>query len=250
MKKETNIQEVFTLPSKGKIYDVDFNPKVTLRSMTTMEEMKRLSHSDSEYKVMAEILDDCIQEELPISTYDMCIGDYQFLIQKLRIVTYGPEYKMTIQCPNCGEIVESTVDLDDISLNEYDENTDNRLIELPISKDKIKLKYQTPRMLDLIKEKSKEMKRKSKELSLNYDLMYIIMSYIDELNGEKINEIKLEAYARKLNMKDVYYLLQEGDKLNKKVGLDTSVIAKCKNCGYEVVTTFRIQPEFYGPTFD
>ena len=56
----STIQENFTLPSKGLIYDQKFDPTITLRSMTVMEEMKRLSYNASEYKVMSEIIDDCI----------------------------------------------------------------------------------------------------------------------------------------------------------------------------------------------
>ena len=180
----------------------------------------------------------------------MCLGDYQFLLHKLRVVTYGNKYNMTITCPNCGEVVQSEVDLDSLEVLEYDENDDNRLITLPMSKKEIKLRFQTPRLLDNIRIKSKEFKRKAKNNDLNYDLMFTIMSLIDEVDGAKINEAKLEMMIRNLPMKDTLYILQEGNKLNGKVGLDTSVVAKCKDCNYEVVTTFRFQPEFFGPTVD
>ena len=74
--KDYNISENFILPSKGKIYTENINPDVTLRSMTTADEMKRLSPSEFPYKKMSTIIDDCIIEDLPLSAYDMCIGDY------------------------------------------------------------------------------------------------------------------------------------------------------------------------------
>ena len=53
----------YTLPSLGKVYgDKQINPEVTLRSMTTAEEMKRLNPSDRAYKVLADIIDDCLIE--------------------------------------------------------------------------------------------------------------------------------------------------------------------------------------------
>ena len=97
------IKETFTLPSKGLIYGQEINPKVTLRSMTTEDEMIRLSPSDSDYESSCELIDRCIEGEFPIKTYDLCLGDYQFLLTKLWLVTYGSEYKVVIQCPNCGE---------------------------------------------------------------------------------------------------------------------------------------------------
>jgi len=70
------IKETYTLPSLGKMYQTQFDPQVELRSMTVAEEMKRLTSTDQPYNAMASIIDSCILNKLPISTYDMCIGDY------------------------------------------------------------------------------------------------------------------------------------------------------------------------------
>ena len=241
------IQEKFTLPSKGLLYAEKFNPVVTLRSMTTEEEMKRLAYNELEHETMAEIIDACIIEDLPISSYDMCLGDYQFLLHKLRVVTYGPEYKMVIQCPNCGEVVSSSVNLDTETVQEFDEEKGLDLeITLPETKKVIKLSLQTPRMIDAVKSKAKDMKKKTK-LNTNYEFMFTIMSLIGKVDNKQLNDVAKEKFVRELPMKDTLYILSKGNELNGKVGLDTSVVAKCPNCGYEVVTNFRLQPEFFGP---
>lgn len=244
------IQETFILPSKGLLYSENFSPNITLRSMTTEEEMRRLSYSDSEYEKMAKIIDDCIIEDLPISSYDMCIGDYQFLLHKLRIVSHGKDYNMVIQCPNCGEIVKATVDLDEEEVFEFDPDVGlDTNITLPISKKEIKLRLQTPRMIDAVKEKAQDMRKKTK-FNIKYEYLFTIMSLIDKVDSKTVNEIALEKFVRELPIQDANYILAKGDELNGKVGLDTSVIAKCSNCGFRVVTNFREQPEFYGPQVD
>ena len=58
------IQEEYVLPSKGKLYNVPFDPTIKLRSMTVADEMKRLQVSDNPYKVMSEIIDDCLITKL------------------------------------------------------------------------------------------------------------------------------------------------------------------------------------------
>ena len=92
------VVEFFQLPSKGLIYgegkELD---KFKMRSMTTVEEMKRLSHSEDAYRLISEIIDDCVLGNLGISAYDMHIGDYQYMLHRLRVVTYGSEYKVTTQ---------------------------------------------------------------------------------------------------------------------------------------------------------
>ena len=244
------IKETFTLPSKGLVYGQKINPKVTLRSMTTEDEMLRLSPNDSDYQTSCELIDRCIEGEFPISSYDLCLGDYQFLLTKLWLVTYGSDYKVVIQCPNCGEITNASVNLGEIEVHELDDDfVLDTEVELPMSKSKVKLSLQTPRMLDAIKEKAKEKRRKTKT-SNNFELLFSAMSLISEVDGKKMNELNLEAFIRKLPLKDVYFIIQKGDEINGKVGLDNSVIAKCSNCNYEIITNFRFEPKFLGPQYN
>lgn len=114
----STIQETFTLPSKRQIYEKPINPEITLRSMTTMDELKRLSHSDLPYKNMCELIDDCMVGNNKFSSYDMCIGDYQFLLHKLRIVTYGTDYNIVVSCPNCRKVKEEKFNLEKLEILE------------------------------------------------------------------------------------------------------------------------------------
>jgi hypothetical protein len=245
----STINESFTLPSKGLIYDKPINPNITLRSMTTMEEMKRLSPSDTPYKLMADIIEDCItSEKLGMKIYDLCLGDYQYLLHKLRTVTYGTEYKMIITCPHCGQIVDSTADLDTLDVMEYDDTyLDLINITLPVTGKLIELKYQTPRDLDIVSFKKREMQRKTKS-NLDYSLLFTTISLIKKVDGQVLNPVALEEFVKKLPMKDISFILAEAEKLNGKVGVDNSITATCGQCGNEVVTSFRITSEFFGPT--
>ena len=252
MLKDSSIKETVTLPSLGKLYGVEINPKITLRSMTTEEEMKRLSYSDDEFKLMADIIDDCIIEEMPISSYDMVLGDYEYLLHRLRVVTYGNNYKMQDTCPLCKQPIVASCDLDSIEVYEFNEEEINKSMEitLPISKKKITLAFQTPRSLDLIKEKAKDLRKKTKDQHTNYEFMYRVISYISKVDGVEKSDSELESMIRKMQMKDIYYILDKGAELGRKVGLDNEVIAKCENCGYEFVTRFQYQPTFFRPQSD
>lgn len=94
--------EEYTLPSMGKVYDVKVNPVVRLKSMTTEHEMKRLSPSERPYKTLCEIIDDCLVDNPGISSYDMCMADYIFLLHKLRVATYGKHMMLQV----CVHIVD------------------------------------------------------------------------------------------------------------------------------------------------
>lgn len=164
--KITTIKETYTLPSKGMIYGNPFNPEITLRSMTNAEDMRLSGFSDNEYKKLCEVIEACIVgDKPPVHVYDMCIGDFEFLLHKLRIVTYGSKYPLTQQCPNCGEVVRYEISLDDLEVIEYNaESIGNREIILPMTNTKVKICFSTPRTKDLIKEKAREYKRRRKLL--------------------------------------------------------------------------------------
>ena len=249
MRDYTTIKETFTLPSRGKVYGRDVPEKVTLRSMTTQEDMELLGYSDNEYKKLCDAIDSCIVGEFPISSYDMILGDYEFLLHKMRIVTFGNEYNMVIQCPNCKQIDKSTTNLDDLQVIEFNQKEiGDRLITLPVTKMEIKLNFQTPRMLDRIKEQAKEFKAKKKKQGVNYELLFKVMSFITKVDGEEVDDVTLEDMIVKLPLKDALYIVQKGEELNRKVGLDTRLVAKCNECGYEVSTRFQFQSEFFAPT--
>lgn len=242
------IQETFVIPSRGLLYDCEMNPEITLRSMTTQEEMKRLSHSENQYKLLSEILDDCGVKDCGMSSYDMCIGDFQFLIYKLRIVTYGPEYEVSSTCPYCGFTNEGTINLEELPVLEYDESIEKyRMLELPVSGKRVGLSYQTPRMLDDITEKVKEFKRKSSS-SFDPTLMFTIVDMIDFIDDDRADPALVENWVRNLPMKDTQTILAYIDKYTTSMGVDIQLHNTCDLCGLDFDSTLRINNEFFRPT--
>ena len=243
------IAEDYTLPSKGKVYGKEINPHIRLRSMTTREEVRRLNHSDKIYKNLCDVIDDCLVEKPGISTYDMCLGDYQFLLHKIRVVTYGPQYKTSIVCPFCGCTNERTINLEDVEVKEYSEELNKYLeFDLPKTGKHIKLKLQTPRILDEIEARAKELRKKQPQGEPAFLLS--LQSMIDTVDGQKLNVLQLEDFVGSLPMLDAQYILRHSEKVNDMMGVDTRVQDTCTVCGLEYVSSFRITSEFFGPSFD
>ena len=181
--ENARIVENVVLPSKGLIYEEDVSPEIELSSMKTKHEMLRLSATEESQKVMAEIIDDCIVGDLGISSYDLCLGDFQYLLYKLRVVTFGPDYEMTAKCPFCGYENTVKVNLDELPVNEFDESLADLLeFTLPVSGNKIKLTMQTPRMLDRINSKMRQYNKRRKNTNENTVVLFTIMSSIEEID--------------------------------------------------------------------
>lgn len=241
------IQEDYSLPSKGLIYDKQFDPEITLRSMTVAEEMKRLTITEYPYKNMSAIIDACLVTKLPISAYDMCLGDYQYLLHKLRTVTYGPVYDIDVYCAKCGEVTSTELNLDDLEVIEYDGSFDELKYLLLYNGDQLELTFQTPRALDEIEKKKKQFKKKFPEAD-DQTLVFNLASVIKSVNGEPANPFIITDYIKTLGMKDCILILNRACEMNKKVGLNTQISVTCANCQSEVSGTFRYTDEFFRPS--
>ena len=245
------ISENITLPSLGKVYEFDVAPNVRLRSMTTAEEMQRLSSTNSAYKNLCDIIDACMVDNPGISSYDMIIGDYVFLLYQLRIITYGSEYKTGSVCPFCGSTVVDTFNLDNLIVHRYDEElTKFQQIELPVSGSVVELNYQTPRMVDRINEQVKEFKNKAQTITYDPTLLFTLKNIIARIDGKKPNPLTVEDWIKQLSMKDTNLILQYADKLNNSIGIETKLYTTCNICGLDYESSLRITQEFFRPALD
>ena len=249
---EALIKETYTLPSLGKVYDEQIDPEITIRSMTMEEEMKRLGHNERPNKLMSEVIDRCLVDTKPnISSYDMCLGDYNFLYHKLRVVTYGKTCKVETVCPYCGETTSTILDLDSFDVKTYSEELDKyRTFTLPQTKKTIRIRVQSPRDIDTIFIKKKDYIKKHPDFEGEPALLLNLLNIIDTVDDEKLNEIKLESFVRQLPMNDVNYILRCAEKLSSGIGIDTNVEIKCSACGLAYTSSFRPNAEFFGPEID
>lgn len=153
--------------------------------MTTEEEMRRLAQTERPYKLLSDIIEDCIVGEKPeIHVYDMCLGDYQYLLQKMRIATYGPEYKIMGYCTHCGSESIHTINLGEMELRELDESFVHLLkVDLPVTGKLVDLRLQTPRSLDDISIKRKDLIRKNPLMDSDPTLMLTLKSLIHRVDG-------------------------------------------------------------------
>lgn len=252
--RQTNytIGEGMELPSKGLVYDKEVNSYVELRSMTARDEMKRLSPSASQFKTLADIIEGCMIEKPAVHVYDMCLGDYEYLLHRLRIVTYGDSYKLVVRCPHCGKEVETVAHLEQLELKEFDKELyeEAKKVTLSRSGHEISLRPQTPRTLDENENKVKELRRKYKGAEISFELLVNLTSAIDTVDGKKMDFVSLETFINNLPAMDMNKLAQAIDKFNGIVGLKNLLYVDCPVCGGEVCTSFRFGTEFFRPTID
>lgn len=246
----TTISEEYKLPSGGKIYTKQFDPIVRLRSMTVEDEMKRCNTALKPYKAMCDILDTCLESKIPYSTYDLCLADYQYLIHKLRIVTYGSKYQMTSVCPVCGAKIDNEVDLTQLHEKTITEDILGLLeFDLPVSGDRVKIKMQTPRDLDNISIETEELQEKFPDMPNPISLI-VLKSLIETINGKPLDKVFGLEKLKQMSARDMNKILKRAERINNELGVNISVDVKCPKCGLKTKTGFRYTDEFFRPTED
>ena len=157
---------------------------------------------------------------------------------------------MTLTCPHCLEAFDTEADLEQLQIIDFDEEKFNSLqtFVLPVSGDTVKIKFQTPRMLDEVELQTKEAKRKYRTADVEFDLYFLLKNIIDEVNGIKLAPEKIETYINNLPAKDMTKIVNNLDALNACIGVDSTIYVDCNKCGGEVRTSFRFGSEFFRPT--
>ena len=123
-------------------------------------------------------------------------------------------------------------------------------LDLPRTKHHIRLKMQTPRMLDDIASRAKEIRKKSPKMVGDPAFLLTVESMIDTVDGEKMDPIKLSEFVRQLPMMDTNKIISYASKLNESVGLNMLLDNTCDVCGLDYQSTFRTTSEFFRPKID
>lgn len=245
--QDYTVTEVVKLPSKGKVYDKPVEPEITLRAMTLNDEMKRLSPSEKTYQNLCQMIDDCIISNPGISSYNMCLGDYQYLLYKLRTITYGPEYTGQAICPYCGSTNKSSFSLDDLPVYSYTKDIEKyREFDLPVSGERVKIRMRTPKILDNAQMKLKEFKQRN--TSADATVLYMIESVIEEIDGMTPDPIFIQEWIKKLNMKDANTITNYSDKLDNSISVETGLQYTCDICRLPFNSRLKTDIEFFRPT--
>ena len=150
------IQETYQIPGFSLYKNLNLEKQFTLRAMTTMEERLRLSSQGLD--TIAKIIRNCLTTNPDLDIMDLKLFDIQYLMYKLRIVTYGSDYPISIRCPYCGKKMDLHINLDELEVISVPDDFEEpiKIGPLPVSGDVISCKIQTLRdYLDIVAEHDK-----------------------------------------------------------------------------------------------
>lgn len=244
------IHETHDLPSRGIVYGDIIPGQVTLRAMSTLEEKMRLAGTGM--SIIPSIIKRCITSPVGIDTFRMKLFDIEYLMYKLRIVTYGPDYKITLACPYCGESFDVTVDLDSIPVNEVPDDFKEpfEIGPLPISGDIIESKILCINDYIEIEKEAKRIRNKFPDYEGDPEFIVGLEKRILTVNGEDLQRTgKLRRYVENMHARDLRFFSSKYDKISSGYGMDLSMLDICPRCGKDVEYTLPVTDEFFRPTY-
>lgn len=246
-----SVTETYKIPSLGKLYGDSFNEEVVIRSMTTQEEKMRLGNQGF-YKTMCSILDSVVVSHEDFQSKYLTVFDFFFLMYKMRVVSYGPIYKVQVTCPHCGKTVTVPVNLDNLEVKYLPEDFSEpfEVGPLPRSKDMLKLRFM--RVVDSInnEKKVKDTLAKNPNYVGDPDYIYNLASKIVEINGESKSALEVEMYVEDMQAMDASYVTQYYNKVAESVGMSNLCKEVCPSCGEDMEFGLPFNSEFFRPTFD
>lgn len=138
------------LPSGGKVYPSDHplsnKDSVMISAMTAAQENILTNRSLAKKgTLLTQLIQSCLKDR-SIPARDMLIGDRNTIMVSLRITGYGADYRVKVDCPECGETTKQEFDLNSLPvrrLNIEPVTPGTNVFEfmLPMSKARVKFKF-------------------------------------------------------------------------------------------------------------
>lgn len=243
------IQETYPIPGYA-LYGGSIPRDFTLRAMTTVDEKLRLSGTG--FDIIPQVIQSCIVSPKDIDTFNLKVFDIQYLMYKLRIITYGPEYKLQFKCPFCGKESEIIVNLDNLESKEVPEDFEEPfdIGPLPVSGDILTCQIPSTReYLEIIKE-AKRIKTKNPNYVGDPEFILTYQSQIVAINeNSDLKPFEKRQYVENMHARDMRFLDSKYLEQTDGYGLDTNVIEICESCGNDIVFDLPVTEEFFRPTF-
>ena len=135
---ENNTQDIFSfinptefvdLPSKGELY-TEAHPlygveSLEIRHMTAKEEDILTSEALIKKGIALDRLIDSLIVDKRVKSSNLLLGDKNAILVAARVTGFGPEYTVSLTCPQCGEDESQTIDLTALPIKEVSVDTEN-----------------------------------------------------------------------------------------------------------------------------
>lgn len=240
-------ESTVTLPSKGIIYNGEIPAEISLRGMTTRDE--KILYASQGGNVFKKLLKSCITDPKGLDTNKLIASDELYLVLVLRMITYGPEYKVDGICPRCGNTHTYKIMLNELTINYLDDDfKEPIMVKLPRSGHTLSLKILRNEDSEFVERYSKKF---AKQFGLNareVEFSARLARYITAVDNNPIDFESAIEFVNNMMSRDTAEIRSAMNKI--LVGVDTRVTVTCQSCGEDFTFNMPLTSEFFRPTFE
>lgn len=201
------------LPSRGLAY-VDCDESIMIKPFTFAQERKLRSIKTSAQglKVINALIEDCVRG----LDYDsMTLEDKNYILFKLREISYGDDYTIQAECQECQSINKLTVKISDVPVTYAEDGYKEPLtITLPDSQQEVK--FVTPRCKD---------EQYLESAGKLIDNLWRFALSVGKYSEKKV----IKGFFEATTVRDVAYFREALTKDN--YGMNKAMSYECANCG-------------------
>lgn len=237
--KEYPTEEIL-LPSRNIFYDHDIlkiDEKVKIRGLT-VEEQKRLLQSNQENQegILNDIVYNSIVYPNNMKNTDMFIIDRDYILQKVRQLTYGDEVKQNFACMQCGQQNETVINIDELDVKYFDDDFKLPIViktdQILMDNKPVTLSFTLP-TINANKDNQTLLRYHKKEKNQKSLIIYTtVFSCLIQINGEELtvrDKDQIMNLYMQLPQNKISELFKQ---LNTDYGMENTKQVTCDNCGY------------------
>ena len=238
--------ETIDLPSKGLFYPEDSplrSGQIELHYMTAKHEDILTSQNLIQKGVVLDRLLDALIATKGVKTADLLLGDLNAVMVAARILGYGKDYDVSIQCPACEQQIEQKINLSELETeHEPDKDSTSQFtIILPLSKAEVTVKLLTRGDELAIDKEVKSLRKINSDVDTESTTR--LKTIITAVDGNS-TKAKIWSFVETLLIRDVRYLREQYK--TKVPDVDFNVSIDC-TCGTNQKVRMPIGVNFFWP---
>lgn len=215
------------LPSRGKAY-VDCDESVMIKPFSFAQEKKLRSIKTSAQglKVINELVRDCVQG----LDYDsMTLEDKNYILFKLREISYGDSYVITTDCGACGATNKLTVDISQVPVT-YAEDDYKEPFTITLPDTKQEVRFVTPRCKD---------EKYFEDAERLTDNLWRFALSVSTYSEQKV----LKAFFEATTVRDIAFFREK--LMENHYGMNKSMSYECASCGEVTESLIPFSESFF-----
>jgi len=248
---ESTIFEDVVLPSRGYLYKTDAGEliipdgKIRIHAMTGKAE-KILYGSAGEGKIDA-LIRLCTTLPGALSPAELTMGDRNYILVKLRILSLGEAYPVRCRCESCREQFAYQVDLSRLDVNSFGDEAEAEpfKVTLPLKGCEVGFRLLRGRDEEVVRKFRRRCQLEGKQEGGGDAYIFSLSRRIVSVNGHASEGAASFDFVENLVSRDLTAFRHAYDEKNVGVNMELKVV--CPSCLYESEETLPFSDEFFRP---